>query len=757
VKNLLPIGLALLLNLSTSTAASHDSFNSVVTPFVNEHCAECHDEETTKGDVQLDNLSGAMNSAANAGIWLKVLDELQADLMPPQKKDRPEHRARTEVIRWIESRLEQTGHGEAYRAKLLLPEYGNWVDHDSLFNGDITTPPSSPSRLWRLSPDIYTANQARNTNVPFTYSTKESDIRDFAATSIVDQSTIETIMVTVNKMLENEIFKVRGGEQKVISFDAGKNKKKVIAPDPKHQYAPFVLSDAPPTEDQRKVLIHREFPKTHRRPPTKEELAKYLGFLDQNIRGGGNLEAMKATILAMHLSPEAIYRKEIGLGPEDEHGRRALSPNELAYALAYALSDKNPYTLAPTREALQKGNLNTQEDVATLVRELLKPKKAFDPTANPRLLRFFAEFFGYRHTLDVFKDDERQRSELGFPLGNRGPLSIVTDLENWIRLILARDRQVLETILTSDKFLIAHNGDNAKARETLTTFYSPANIEKSNERQRKRMEKTLKESKAMGFTPFPGNTSALGHVRAWGFPHLGAEGQRWDWPVEQPIQIENRKGILTHPGWLWAHSTNFDNDPIHRGIWIYTRLLAGVIPDVPPTVDARVPEDPHKTLRERLELIRAEDCWKCHRKINPLGETFEIFDDYGRHRERLYFDKEKTLFTKRDNEFKKLLAAGQLTERSIDATGELRDSGDPSLDGPVTDAFELIDKLARSDRARQSFIRHAFRYFMGRNETLADSRTLIAADRAYLESDGSFNALLVSLLSSDSFFYRKDR
>jgi hypothetical protein len=44
---------------------------------------------------------------------------------------------------------------------------------------------------------------------------------------------------------------------------------------------------------------------------------------------------------------------------------------------------------------------------------------------------------------------------------------------------------------------------------------------------------------------------------------------------------------------------------------------------------------------------------------------------------------------------------------------------------------------------------------MGRNETLDDSPTLIAADQAYSKNDGSFKELLVSLLTSDSFLYRK--
>ena len=44
---------------------------------------------------------------------------------------------------------------------------------------------------------------------------------------------------------------------------------------------------------------------------------------------------------------------------------------------------------------------------------------------------------------------------------------------------------------------------------------------------------------------------------------------------------------------------------------------------------------------------------------------------------------------------------------------------------------------------------------MGRNEMLSDSQTLIDADHAYVKSNGSFRAVVVSLLTSDSFLYRK--
>ena len=87
--------------------------------------------------------------------------------------------------------------------------------------------------------------------------------------------------------------------------------------------------------------------------------------------------------------------------------------------------------------------------------------------------------------------------------------------------------------------------------------------------------------------------------------------------------------------------------------------------------------------------------------------------------------------------------------------GSITGAGEPAVDGEVKDALDLMGRLGKSERARQSIIRHAFRFYMGRNELLSDSQTLIAADRAYVQSGGSFKAVIVSLLTSDSFIYRK--
>jgi hypothetical protein len=191
-----------------------------------------------------------------------------------------------------------------------------------------------------------------------------------------------------------------------------------------------------------------------------------------------------------------------------------------------------------------------------------------------------------------------------------------------------------------------------------------------------------------------------------------------------------RLGILTHPSWLVSHSDAMDNHAILRGRWIRERLLGGGIPDVPITVNAMLPDEPHNTLRERMRVTQETYCWTCHQKMDPLGLPFEMYNHAGIYR---------TIEL----------------NKPVDTTGEIINSGDPEIDGKVANALELIDKLAHSKRVEQVFVRHAFRFWMGRNETINDAPVLQAAYKAYRENEGSMKAMLTSLLTSDAFLYRK--
>ena len=764
--------LSVLLFFALSLGMQAAEAEGIAKQFLESHCIRCHGEEKQKGKLALHDVSFNFAKVGNSDLWLDILAQLTAgDMPPPDEEKRPSDKERNRMIEWIDRQLLTAGSGEAYRKKLLAPEYGNWVNHEKLFSGEIKTPPFSPARLWRFNSEIFSHKGFGNAKSPYSYVTPERGIRDYAAMSVADQSTVQMMMIVADSYL---VGREKRGEFKALT-DA---KKK--------------LTEAELTE-----LVRVEHMLVIGRYPSPKEQAKYLGFLKQNIEIGGKLDGFKTTVKAMFLSPESIYRMEFGLGEVDEHGRRLLSPDELAHALAYAMTDQGPDRNQFIRVAVEKGQLKTREDVARLVAQLLDEQLTTGQWTRkdlPRIQRFFDEYFGFHRAGTVFKDNDRRHAE---DIEQWNTDMLIHDARMLIEHVLKKDKDVIAELLTTNQYFIAHPGDNEYAREhyekriaeVLDAGYVEAQVEKKREQIKRdfnyeNMPEKAKRSlesarrnaeliaslykgaqdKGMNRHPnFPWSPRGRGiadllYIGPYNLPSNGSHSeQKWAWPIEQPLEMpkDQRAGLLTHPAWLAAYSLNEDNDPIHRGIWVYKRLLAGVLGDVPPDVEAAVPIDPHKTLRERMEPLRAERCWKCHRKMNPLGEPFEMFDDWGRFREVSYFDEDGKIYMRRDGQFERKLKEGRLTTRKINTSGAIAFSGDPKVDGQVKNAVEMMHRLGRSDRARQSFIRHLFRYFMGRNEMLSDSKTLIEAEKAYLDNGGSFKALVVSLLSSDSFLYRR--
>ena len=564
------------------------------------------------------------------------------------------------------------------------------------------------------------------------------------------------------------------------------------------------------------ALIAELFTHIYERPTTPEEASKYLSLAKNYLADLGNMHGVQKLIQTLILRSEFVYRSEFGASNPDEHGRRMLSPRDASYAIAYSLTDSSPDT--ELAAAAANGKLNTRDDYKREILRLLKKRDQFyvidegvqriqltaSITNLPiRKLRFFREFFGYPKMLPIFKDRKRFGGDYD---GSKGRL--VGEADRLVEHVLKNDTNVFEELLTTDKFYVYHSGDNEamtasskrirriheyfknmdwenfevedllKHKEFLAEVkmrgIDVSNLAKKGRRNPIREFKTALTSFALRFDQ--GETAAAPFVS---FPAHGLYNastrtglqlrspevakfyniqlDHWDYPGEQPAKVENRKGILTHPAWLIAHAQNTETDPVVRGKWVREKLLAGTIPDIPITVEAKIPDDHHSTLRARLASVtEAKYCWRCHERMNPLGYSFEIFDDFGRYRLQESLEHPDNLVKKGPDK-----AANHVDLRDtyknlpVDAKGYLRGTGDAALDGEIKDAIDLAERLGKSARVRQSIIRHAFRYFMGRNEFLSDSKTLIDADMAYLKSGGSFNAVILSLLTSDSFLYRK--
>jgi hypothetical protein len=191
-----------------------------------------------------------------------------------------------------------------------------------------------------------------------------------------------------------------------------------------------------------------------------------------------------------------------------------------------------------------------------------------------------------------------------------------------------------------------------------------------------------------------------------------------------------RAGLLTHPAFLGGHAGLSDTKPVSRGRFVSESLLCRPVPAVNLTEVPPLPTDPNMTMREKLLVHSQGACAACHSLMDSMGLAFEMYDSVGRYR----------------------TTQGEDNPKPIDPTGVISGAGD--ADGTFADAVAMSQHLATSQTVEQCFMRHGFKYFMGRTEDKFDQCTLFNAQKAYADGGGNFVDYLGTLFTSDSFLNR---
>jgi hypothetical protein len=677
--------------------AADNATATFVKQLIKTHCVKCHGPNKQEGDIRLDDLSTDENQ--DVSRWNLVHEQLRGGLMPPEEEPRIAREKLTIVLEWLSQ--------QASKQRLPLPNQGNLISHELLFGKAATGIASAPARVWRLSPEGYKGfvgevhrGRADGLVQPFTV-IPERGIKDFAELYSIDEPSTEVL-------LRNAEMIVAGQTAHEIKDGKVQGKNDTIG-----EFVKLMDPAIEPGRNQLESAVQTQFRLAVGRKADVNEVERFLSLYEKCATDGDRPAAVKTMLQAVLLRADAMYRSEFGAAAGGS-SRKMLKPLELARALSLALGDRRESGIM---QAADKGQLTTKEDVAAHVQRILDDPKI----KKPRLLRFFQEYFEYHRAADVFKDKPTDKIK-------HVPQVLVNDTDRLVLYILEQDKDVLRELLTTRLSFVNYNTKVDKSKPDRPLVGVPFDVIPPPDKNPKNKPEWL------------GGVDAV-----YGFQQ---------WPQEQPTQLPEgrRLGILMQPSWLVAWSTNFDNDVVRRGRWVRERLLGGTVPDLPIGVVAQVPDDKHRTYRDRLTVTRDAKCWKCHQQMDDLGLPFENFDHYGRFRST---EAVLDLVATEKNVDNKGKPRGPMTrEVALDTSGTIANSGDVRLDGTVRGPRELVHRLADSDRVRQVFVRHAFRYYLGRNETLADARTLQQADRVYVENGGSFKALLVSLLTSDSFLLR---
>lgn len=198
-----------------------------------------------------------------------------------------------------------------------------------------------------------------------------------------------------------------------------------------------------------------------------------------------------------------------------------------------------------------------------------------------------------------------------------------------------------------------------------------------------------------------------------------------------PVTLDSRerKGVLTQVGFLAAHATSVDPDPIHRGVFVSERIICRKI-GAPPANIPPLPAPQGRTNREVVAShteVPGSACASCHSHlINPLGFPFENFDAIGGYRTT-------------DN------------GHPVDA------SSTPNINGetvPVRDALDLADALAANEGVHACYAQHWVEYLHGRPFAHEDGPLVERLGKLSKAGNLPIVDLVVEVVTSEGFVNR---
>ncbi|MEN9676776.1 MAG: hypothetical protein RIS76_2672 [Verrucomicrobiota bacterium] len=80
---------------------SKPDFTRDIQPLLTQYCSDCHADGANKGGVAFDQLKGEAGLPGTPELWLAVLKNVRAGLMPPAKKARPTDEEQRRLETWI--------------------------------------------------------------------------------------------------------------------------------------------------------------------------------------------------------------------------------------------------------------------------------------------------------------------------------------------------------------------------------------------------------------------------------------------------------------------------------------------------------------------------------------------------------------------------------------------------------------------------------------------------------------------------------
>ncbi|HVU03261.1 MAG TPA: DUF1592 domain-containing protein [Polyangiaceae bacterium] len=386
----------------------------------------------------------------------------------------------------------------------------------------------------------------------------------------------------------------------------------------------------------------------YRRPPTSQETADLRSVYDDLVGQYGAEWAFSAVVRTVLLSPQFLYRTEIG---PDSTGIVQIDDYEIASLLAFSLTDRGPDQ--PLLDDAKAGKLKDPAVRETHARRLMDG-------STEVWQRFFWEWLKMS-TL------ESQGIETGLDASLISALK--DEYDAFIDNIIVKNRGTLSDLLTST---------TTWATPEVATYYG---------------------------VDHPG-----GGVAAF---------------TLDPTQ---RSGLLTLGAWLVSHGKKGRDNVVRRGMGVYRDAMCHDIRPLNIDLQAALRKlvGADATIKE-IAAARGGDptCGACHKTSDPVGLSFENFGGDGR--------------------WQTVYADGKPVEAAVVWNGVSYEN-----------AVQVSAALAKDESFEDCLVQRFGHFLLGADfGSPVKVRASGAALKAFEDSGGSFEELLVAIVKDPAFIERK--
>ena len=662
-------------------------FHERVEPILQTYCCSCHGYGERKGGHAFDEFASDKELVGDVKLWLAVLKNVRAGVMPPPGEGRPSEAEQQELFDWIEA---------------------------DVFATDAKDPDPGRVTLRRLNRVEYRNTVRDLTGVEFDTSSEfPPDDSGYGFDNIGDAMSVSPLL------MEKYLHAAQAIVAKAVpdAMPDSKDKKALASYRRLFTQVP-APDDAETREAYAREILGGFVRRAYRRPVDGGTIDRLVAVAKSTYMAPEQTfeSRIGAAIVAVLASPRFLFRVEdVALKSADER-YPLVDEYVLASRMSYFLWSTMPDEVLMQRA--ERGELRA--NLAGEVERMLK-----DPRSEALGANFAGQWLRAR-------DIEHLDIE---PIGALGKQDEADELYHQMARI-RRDKNQKKQSGDKDADGKNDRDPNWQERERIREGFRRLKIvgdmfdTKLRQAMRDETEKyfdyVLREDRDV-LELVDSNYTFLNEKLA---EHYGIEGvkgdemRRVDLPVDSP-----RGGVLTQATFLAVTSNPNRTSPVKRGLFILDNILgAPPVPPPPPDVPllemAKTGIKGHRpTVREQLEQHRRDPkCRACHARMDPLGLALENFNALGMWR---------------DTENK----------QPIDATGTLL-TGE-KFNG-IRELKTIIKTQHRLDFYR-CLTEKLLTYALGRGLEYYDEHTVDAIVAHLDREQGKFSVLLTRIIESAPF------